>query len=336
MSKPDPNDPFKLGEPIPAEDSQPKQSFVSAFKQALFGPAMSKEEAMFTLLDAAVRIDGRLDVDETAAIDALVARSKELTALQRRAPEKLVEMLRRVRDRLKDPEIGKQHWDAVYEACKALPNSWREAVFAQAVDLILADRVTTASEQKFIKLIAENLKIPAERAGEILHYLRIKNEHVEGVEPGTPKSIPERELTPEDREFEKAGVLSAVEAQYAIVKAAVWADRVKAAQEDAELQAIWRSRTLAACADGARRQVREKILRMAEIHTWDKLVEIACRELPAALRFSVYGQACDLIWADLTVNQLETKFLKSLRGLLQLDEAEVVKMLDVMKVKNAH
>jgi uncharacterized tellurite resistance protein B-like protein len=203
-------------------------------------------------------------------------------------------------------------------------------------DIVLADRVLSPVETKFVKVVAEYLEVDPAQSLKLLRNIRIKNEHVDGFDPGPPDSIDIDEDSPIDVEFEDLGVMSPQETIYAIHMCAVMADGTRLLVEGVELEALRRIKSLTACTDRLRKAIAKKVWRLGENKGWQPLLEHACRHLPTVLRLSVYGQAVDLTLADLHLHHEEKKFLKDLQKLLGLDSAEALEMFQTIRIKNEH
>ncbi|MGE0742707.1 MAG: pentapeptide repeat-containing protein [Hyphomonadaceae bacterium] len=161
---------------LDSEDHKPRSrgaydTISSAFSRLTSG--MSKEEAMLTILLAAAYSDRseRVTEHELAEVYGIAERSKTLRFLTR---SRLQEIIDRIQPRLRDT---KHFYDTLALACSALPNEMAEAVFAQACDIIFADRMIVESEKAFLRTLAERLKIPMDRAALIVNAASVKNEY---------------------------------------------------------------------------------------------------------------------------------------------------------------
>jgi uncharacterized tellurite resistance protein B-like protein len=298
---------------------------------------MGPHEGLYTLLECAVLIDRVADRSEMIELRALADRSRELSAHSRRRHGEHIALRKRVRRRMDKSLATGLIWTDVETACKAIRAGWRNSAYAHVVDLILADRVVVAEERKLVKTVAEAFGMNEKLAVDIFVQLRIKNEHVEGWEPGPVGSIPKpATISPSEREWETMGVLSAHEAHYALLLGAIMADESVLISEGAELDALRRSKHMAILTDDNFRYTGDKIRRMSKALGWKTLLEKACQQLPEKLRLPVYGQAVDLVMADLNVLKAETTFLEKIKGLLAISEGDALEMFRILRIKNDH
>lgn len=113
-----------------------------------------KQREFFTLLAAAVLIDGVEKPDERAELDALMLRTRTLSMLKQPAREKLYSEIIPALKRNFQAEITQ--WDLVDRACRILitleaqhPGLCR-AAYLHAVDLAHADRDLLTSEATYL------------------------------------------------------------------------------------------------------------------------------------------------------------------------------------------
>jgi hypothetical protein len=322
---------------LDTRDPPPKASFLDKLLRVL--TRMNPEDALYTLLHAAVIIDGRIDPDEIQVLQSLATRSRHLGRLQKDDPRRFVDMQKRIHDKLdelRERKDSKALWLHINEACEAIPEPWRLSAFAHVCDLMMADRVMPPIESKFVKTVAEYLVIPPDEAVRMLRNIRIKNEHFEDYNPGPVGSLKLEEETAAELEFEGLGVMSPQECVYAIHLCAVMADGTKLLVEGVELDSMKRVRSLAACSPALYSHIAKKVWRMGQDLGWDKLLENACLHLPNRLKLSAFGQAVDLTLADLVIHNDEKRFLRDLQLHLKLGQEEALEMFQSIRVKNEH
>lgn len=124
--------------------------------------------AFVTVLLAAVTCDGEMAEVEHEEILALTHRSRALQSLSAAQIAALnVQAVSRMRD---EPT-------ALADACAALPDDMRPAVFAHALDLVLADGELTIQEAGFLNALIRNLKLDREMVSKIADVIVLKNRY---------------------------------------------------------------------------------------------------------------------------------------------------------------
>jgi hypothetical protein len=136
----------------------------------------SKEEAFLCLLLAAALADGNAHADEIEEIEALFHR---LNVFEKQGRDKVAEMRRKVQSKLM-PEEGKpmkaETWKS---AAKTLTkNNLGPTAFANAADIVFADRVVESEEVEFLRQLIAELNVEA-HANDIIRIIKLKNHHVD-------------------------------------------------------------------------------------------------------------------------------------------------------------
>lgn len=154
--------------------SDPRVTHYNSFMQAKnwSGTAMStsqtiedKHKAFFIILAAAVLIDGVERKDEHDELEALMSRTKTLTHFDDASRAKLREAV--VGPLVDNFKTDRTRWDLIAWACNELNEQDNKtpgicySAYLHAVDLTLADRMYVASEDEFVRYIAERLGLAA-------------------------------------------------------------------------------------------------------------------------------------------------------------------------------
>jgi len=130
--------------------------------------AFSPAEAFVAITLAATASDGYLSQDEACLIYSSLSRMK----LFRSYP---YDVMSRMFDRLLSI-LRRQGIDALFNTAKeSLPHDLREAAFAMATDLVLADGIVTQEEKDFLNDLHQALDIPGELATQIVQVMLIKH-----------------------------------------------------------------------------------------------------------------------------------------------------------------
>lgn len=132
--------------------------------QELFSPA----EAFAAITLAATASDGYLSDEEARGISAALSRMKLFRSYSD-------DVMRRLFDKL----LGIIRRDGINTlfnlAQESLPQDLREAAFAVATDLVLADGIVTEEEHSFLNDLYQALGISSEIALQIVQVMLIKN-----------------------------------------------------------------------------------------------------------------------------------------------------------------
>ena len=120
---------------------------------------------------AAVYCDGEEQPQETVAVAALISRSPTLHDLSAEAIEGYI-------NELQPAFFQGQTDDLMEEALKNLPPRLEEAlaIYANCVDIVLADRQLKAEEHRFLSRLAQCFRLPADKRARIDRVIFAKNQ----------------------------------------------------------------------------------------------------------------------------------------------------------------
>jgi len=134
---------------------------------------MSKEEAYFALLAAAMMIDQEENPQEAEELAALANRTRTLSALSK---GDIVAIEGKIRPRLTKDKIQ----DLIVDACSSLKQEKPDvslAIFGHCCDIVFADKVVKNQEKVFLKELVTQLNLNDGDAEMMLKAIRAKNEH---------------------------------------------------------------------------------------------------------------------------------------------------------------
>ncbi len=338
---------FNLNKAVEEAVTDPKKlqpGLLLQLKSAFPFTRMDEAQAFLALLDIAISIDREVHADESTELGALTERSRFLAKLQMSNRKKFLEIRRKV-DAHKGADVPtKDVWNFVMEACLALPGKMKISAFSHVVDLLFADRKFVESEFQYITLIARLLKIPRKDSERVLDVLRLKNEvragadrHSDRPPPGPrgSKEIEEGDVV-SNMALRQLYALSPETAHFAILKCAVWADKIKNQPEQNELGALWRTPSLAACSTKLRQAIADYVKQAASELGYEKLYDKAIEYLDKDLYQSVFAQAADLVMVDSYIAPEEVKFLEKLRKSLSIGTTDADQIIRVLKAKNEY
>ena len=136
--------------------------------QTLVKEAFSPAEAFVEITLAVPASDGYLSEEEASLIYSSLSRMK----LFRSYPH---DVMNRMLDRLLGI-LRRQGLDALFNTAKeSLPHNLREAAFAMATDLVLANGILTQEEKDFLNDLYQALDISGEVATQIVQVMLIKH-----------------------------------------------------------------------------------------------------------------------------------------------------------------
>ena len=139
----------------------------SMIKRSAAVPPWALQEAVFAVMFAAATCDGRLSGTERELLLSLVHRSRALRSLGHDTIERFnASIVRRL-------EIGGR--DALAEACSAIPLELRLPLFAQSLDIVLADGELTQEEAAFLNAIARYLELSETDVRRVADVIILKN-----------------------------------------------------------------------------------------------------------------------------------------------------------------
>jgi uncharacterized tellurite resistance protein B-like protein len=78
-----------------------------------------------------------------------------------------------------------------------------------------------------------------------------------------------------------------------------------------------------------------EVMGLIQRHGAEAVVELAARSLPPPLHAAAFALAVDLVLADGQAGPEERKFIDTLQGLLQIDDQDATKVVEVMLMKNS-
>ena len=136
----------------------------------------SKEEAFLCVLLAAALADNSAHDLELEEIDALFHR---LNIFEKQPRDKIAEMRQKVQAKLQ-PEAGKAMKSETWKsAAKTLTkNNLGAAAFANAADIVFADRVVESDEVEFLRELIAELGVESQ-ANDIIRVIKLKNHHAD-------------------------------------------------------------------------------------------------------------------------------------------------------------
>lgn len=136
-------------------------------QEAQEAPVWTLPEAMFCIFFMAATCDGRIAAEESAELQALMRRSHVLKTL---TPEQLCAVDSAVVGRIKaDSEL------ALADACSAVPGDLRLPVFAQALDLSMADGGLAPAEADFLNALSDLLELGEDEVRKVAPVILLKN-----------------------------------------------------------------------------------------------------------------------------------------------------------------
>lgn len=136
----------------------------------------TKEEAFLCVLLAAALADNTAHELELEEIDALFHR---LNIFEKQDRSKVTELRKKVQDKLR-PDVAKpMKSDTWKSAAKTIvKNKLGAAAFANAADIVFADRVVESEEVEFLRELISELQVETD-ANDIIRVIKIKNHHTD-------------------------------------------------------------------------------------------------------------------------------------------------------------
>lgn len=139
---------------------------------------MTEPEAFYSILAAAVYADGHVDFRERDELTALAYRCVALADLSRDHHGEFEAMRARVAARFDSPHDRSEVALVVASEAAARIAANPEmaySAFAHALDIVMADHVVTPQEVRFMKQLAERLRIDPDDAAQLARVLNRKN-----------------------------------------------------------------------------------------------------------------------------------------------------------------
>jgi uncharacterized tellurite resistance protein B-like protein len=125
------------------------------------------QEALFAVLFSAIVCDGGIEPIERDVLLALIHRSRALKTL---GDEEIEALNASISQKL---HFGGD--EALKDACQTLPHSLRLPVFAQALDIVLADGDLAQEESAFLNRLAAYLQLAEPDVRRIAEVIILKN-----------------------------------------------------------------------------------------------------------------------------------------------------------------
>jgi uncharacterized membrane protein YebE (DUF533 family) len=142
--------------------------FDNVFDSKASGRELSKQEAFAGILIGASACDGHISEDEMRGLFTITGRMKLFEGITEQRWHSTIDVLQRV---LKHDGL-----DKLLDKCAAaLPEELRACVFANACDIILADRVVEDEEKEFLDRLQKKLEVDGDTALTIVEVMIIKN-----------------------------------------------------------------------------------------------------------------------------------------------------------------
>ena len=159
-----------------AKDKSGKQQARKSGMDFGLNAGWSKEEAFLCLLLAAALADNTAHELELKEIEALFAR---LNIFEKIQPDKIYEMRKKIQDRLL-PDASKPMKPEIWKsAAKTMvKQKLGSTAFANAADIVFADRVVESEEVEFLRDLIAELGVESQ-ANDIIRVIKLKNHHAD-------------------------------------------------------------------------------------------------------------------------------------------------------------
>jgi len=129
---------------------------------------MSSEEAYIAILFCAVKADDMVTREEMQALEYMISRFKGFVSFNPTHFQNVANEFLKIVDR--------EGIDTLVNAAKnALENNLKEAVFINAVEIVMADGIVDTKEKEFLEKLQNALGIPDDRVEQIVDILKVKN-----------------------------------------------------------------------------------------------------------------------------------------------------------------
>jgi hypothetical protein len=129
---------------------------------------ITADEAIIAVLIAAMEANRHVSPREAERAHNLIW---SMRRFRRRSGEAVGRLIGETRERMERDGVA----DVIERAARSLPASLRPAVFASAVDLMLADTTLQREERQFVTQLQTALNVPPQKARTILQVLLLKN-----------------------------------------------------------------------------------------------------------------------------------------------------------------
>jgi uncharacterized tellurite resistance protein B-like protein len=130
-------------------------------------PTFNLQQALMTIVVAAVKADGEVSRDEVMRIRAMCSLSPIFASNSGDQDSAVIDFADNVTSQLRDQAIPK--------AVQALPLPLRETAFAFACDMVLADGVLGSEEERFISALAQQCSVSDETGKAIIMTTLVRN-----------------------------------------------------------------------------------------------------------------------------------------------------------------
>jgi uncharacterized membrane protein YebE (DUF533 family) len=142
--------------------------FDNVFDSSATGRELSKPEAFAGILLAASACDGHIAEKEMRGLATITGRMKLFEGVTEHKWQETIDALHRI---MKHDGV-----DKLLDRCAAaVPEELRDCVFANACDIVLADRTVEDEEKEFLDRLQKKLGLDADAALTIVEVLVIKN-----------------------------------------------------------------------------------------------------------------------------------------------------------------
>lgn len=133
------------------------------------------EEAFCAVLYATALVDGDVHAKEWEEIRALGHRVK---VFEKKTDAEVDAVLEKVKGKIVWDRKGEFPWSQVDSACQAIgKKNLGATIFANACDIVFADRTIEQTEVDLLNRIASKLALDSDRANQIIEVIKIKNGH---------------------------------------------------------------------------------------------------------------------------------------------------------------
>jgi len=158
----------------PQDPSNAKASTSMSILSGL-SASWSTEEAFIAILYATAMVDGEVHAKEWEEIKALGHRVK---IFEKKTDAEVDAILEKVKGKFTWDRKGEFPWSQVEGACGALARKNQgAAVFANACDIVFADRTIEQAEVDLLNRISAKLELAPASANQIIEVIKIKNGH---------------------------------------------------------------------------------------------------------------------------------------------------------------
>lgn len=160
----------------PGNQSSGKQQARKSVMDFGLSAGWSKEESFLCVLLAAALADNTAHDLEIEEIEALFHR---LNIFEKQPKDKITEMRLKVQEKLRPDSTKPMKAETWKSAAKTVvKNQLAAAAFANAADIVFADRVVESEEVEFLRDLIAELGVDSQ-ANDIIRVIKIKNHHTD-------------------------------------------------------------------------------------------------------------------------------------------------------------